>query len=72
MGGSHSSEEVKTVDSSGAVNNNIVFTDPVRISNKEIVTLLLVIAIIKVLELAFFVYREHKKTLKKKYAANPS
>lgn len=72
MGGSHSSEEEKTVESSGAVNNNIVFSGSVQISNREMVTLLIIIAIIKVLELAFFVYREHKKTIKKKYAGNPS
>lgn len=72
MGGSHSTEEVKAVDSSGAVNNNIVFTDPIRISNKEIVLLLSIICVIKIVELLFFVYREHKKNLKKKYSANPA
>lgn len=71
MGGSDSKQESKTVDSSGTVNNNVVLNDPVPIMNNEIVILLWTICVIKVLELLLYVYREHYKNIKKRYANQP-
>lgn len=67
MGGSGSSEEKKTVDSSGTVNNNVVISDPVEFYNKEIVCILWIILALKIMELILFFYREHRRGLKKKY-----
>lgn len=71
-GGSKAVTEKKAIDASGAVNNNIVIEDPVHIRSPMIMVLLWIICVIKLIELALFVYREHKKAIKKKYANNPS
>lgn len=73
MGGGESKEERKTIsDSTGTVNNNVVFNDPVPIMNMQIIILLWVICAIKIVELLFYVYREHKKTIKKRYTNQPA
>lgn len=71
MGSTESKEEVKTVDSNGMVNNNIVIQDQVKIHNNEIIILLYIICVIKVFEFIVFMYKFHTKSLKKKYV-NPN
>lgn len=70
MGGTTSHDEAKTVDSTGQVNNNVVVQETVDVYSSEIVILLGVLCILKILELGCFLYMNHKKSLKKKYAGN--
>ena len=63
-----SSEEItKTVDTTGTVNNNVVVTEPIQVSDFEIEFILWTICIIKIIELGLFIYREHNRSLKRKY-----
>lgn len=71
MGGGESKVETKTVESTGHVNNNLVIQEPVPIQTDEIIILLCVIAVIKILELGIFVYKQHVKGIKKKYNNDP-
>lgn len=71
-GGESKQEETKTVDSTGAVNNNVVVTNPVNIRNMDIMILLWLIGIIKVIELILYMYKTHQRTMKKKYTNNPA
>lgn len=70
--------ENKQVDSTGAVNNNVVITgvtDTVEVENEVLITiayLLYVIVALKVIELLYYAFREYKKSLKKRYINNPS
>lgn len=71
MGSSGSShDEHKTVDSSGAVNNNLVFEEPVPTHSTTMIVLVSVICAIKILELCIYIYKEHRKNLKKRYNTN--
>lgn len=73
MGGGESKhEESKTVDAAGAINNNLVFSQPVPIHHKMLEWLILIICIVKVIELAITLYKIHQKNLKKKYTGNPA
>lgn len=65
-------EETKAVDTSGAVNNNLVFnpSSPVPIHYRTLEILIWIICIVKVLELCYGIYRAHQKYLKKKYFNN--
>ena len=72
MGGSSSTEEKKTIDSTGAVNTNIVINDPVEVKNQEIIILLTIICVQLFLYLAIYVFTAFKKSLKKKYINNPA
>lgn len=62
-----SSEETKTVDTTGTVNNNVVVTEPVGISDFEIEFILWGILILKFLELIIFFVREFRRSIKRKY-----
>lgn len=66
MGGSTSSEK-KTVDSTGAVNNNVVVNGEVDVSSFEIIILLGIICAIKIMEFIYFIYRRHYQNVKKKH-----
>lgn len=71
MGGGESKHaDVKSVDSAGTVNNNVVFTEPVPIHHKMLEWCILIICVIKVIELLINAYKIHQKTLKKKYTGN--
>lgn len=72
--GAHESkvEEQKTVDSTGAINNNLVLSTPVPIHYKQMEILIWIICIIKVLEFCVCIYKVHSKMLKKKYSNNPA
>lgn len=72
--GESKQEESKTVDTSGAVNNNLVFnpTEPVPIHYRSLEILIWIICIIKILELCYGIYRAHQRYLKKKYSNNGS
>lgn len=64
MGTTQSKEEVKAVDTNGNVNNNVIIEET---KHNEIFILLLIICIIKLIEVIVFLYKTHKKMLKKKY-----
>lgn len=72
MGSEESKAEVKTVDSTGAVNNNLVINDPVQIEHKLLEILLWTICIIKILEFLLLIYKIHRKNLKKQFTNNPA
>lgn len=71
MGGTESKDETKSVDSNGNVNNYVVIQDPISSNSGEIKILLYVICIIKIIELLIFIYKFHRKNLKRKYT-NPN
>jgi hypothetical protein len=71
MGKSNSKNvEQKTIESDGQVNNNFVIQETVDVYNKEIIVMLAVIAFLKLLEFAYFIYKEHSKMLKKRFERN--
>lgn len=73
MGGSESKhEDVKAVDTAGAINNNLVFSEPVPIHHGHLEWIIIAIFVIKVIELLISLYRIHQKQLKKKYGGNPA
>lgn len=71
-GGSSKPQETKTVDAAGAINNNLVFDNPVPIHHQNLEILMWIICIIKVVELCICAYKIHQKCLKKKYSNNPA
>lgn len=66
------SEEEKTIDTTGQVNNNIVLQleRDVDYFGTGITIMLLIICIVKGFELFYFIYKEHNKKLKKRYTPN--
>lgn len=79
MGWFTSSEEidldVKTIDSNGHVNNNIVIQEARDIhdqldSSKHLLIATYFLCAIEFMKLALYVFKSFKKTLKKKYANN--
>lgn len=66
---SSSSESEKTVDATGAINNNIIMTEdkPIDVYSSELVIL---ISILVALRSAEFIYRAHQRKMKRKYQAN--
>lgn len=63
------SKESKTVDSTGAVNNNLVLeNEGFDIYSFELALLLLIIVIIKMVKLFVMLYQMHKRSLRKTYA----
>lgn len=58
--------QVKGVDSTGVVNNNVQLGGPIDIHNLEIVVLLTIICILKCIEFVFFLYGNHQKKHKKR------
>lgn len=71
-GGGSKPVDSKTVDTAGAVNNNLVFSEPVPIHHGTLEWLILIICVIKLIELIITVYKIHQKNLKKKYTGNPA
>lgn len=67
MGSKDSKEETKTVDTAGAVNNNLVFQEAVPIHSDQIVILMYIICGIKIVELLLFFYKMHLRRMKKRY-----
>lgn len=68
MGLFSSKSEDKTIDTNGNVNNNVVVEESVNIYSFEIIALLTIICIIKIIELACYLYVRHEKKIKRKYA----
>lgn len=66
MGNTDSKEETKAVDSNGNVNNNVVIQEP-NSKNSDIKIVLYIICGIKIIELLIFIYKFHRKNLKRKY-----
>lgn len=62
----------KEADNNGQVVNNVVIEDTVNIENKQIALLLLIIVIIKAAEFAYKLYKDHKRSIKKKYLNTPA
>lgn len=59
--------ETKTVESDGAVNNNVVIQGEPLGYEFEIMVLLSIICAIKIFEILLFVYKKHTKTVKQNY-----
>lgn len=73
MGGGESKHaDTKSVDAAGAINNNLVFSEPVPIHHKTLEWLIWIICIVKIVELVITLYKIHQKNLKKKYSGNPA
>lgn len=58
----------KNADNNGEVVNNLVIDESVQVENGQILTLLLIIALLKLVQFIYKLYKDHKKSLKKKYA----
>lgn len=58
----------KSSDNNGEIVNNVIIDDTVKIENNQIITLLLIIAVIKLLEFLYCIYKDHKRRLKNKYS----
>lgn len=76
FGSSEENTEVKTVDSNGNINHNVIIQeardthDQMLINGKMLfATYILVIA--ELLKLAIYIFNSYRKTLKKKYQPNP-
>lgn len=69
-GGGSKHADVKSVDTAGAVNNNLVFNEPVPIYHRTLEILLWIICVVKVIELLLGIYKTHQKWMKKKYSNN--
>lgn len=63
------SAAVKTSDTQGNINNNIVLT---RNAERTIETLLIIITILKLLEFAMLIYSNIIRRIKKRYNGVPS
>lgn len=69
--GSPSVEEKKTVESSGAINNNVMLSgEPVNIISIELTILVAILVILRIIEFGYFLYRSHQRQLKKKYTSS--
>lgn len=68
MGGQQSVDSTKTVESSGQVNNNIIFKAMEGHSMQMTIIIIQnsIICLTSVLELILYVYRSHIKNVKKK------
>lgn len=60
-------ETVKTLDSTGQVNNNVIIHDDVKFQNMEMLVLLYVITIVKIIGLVLYIYKQHKKKLRREF-----
>lgn len=67
MGLLFGSSEEQIVESTGEVNNNVIVSNPVNIESKEMVTLLGIICLVKVVELAYICFKAYQRSLKKRY-----
>lgn len=77
MGSGESKQDTqKTVESTGSVNNNLVFQKAVPIESRTVEILLVILIILKVFGILYAVYRKKqeklKDKLKEKYAQNPT
>lgn len=61
--------QVKGVDSTGVVNNNLQLEGPIDIHNVEIIVLLSIICILKCIGFAIFLYNQHQRKYKKRMTA---
>lgn len=70
--GSATSTETKTADNAGTVNNNLILAAGERpnVMCAELIVLLGILVILRIIEFAYFIYRAHKRSLKRKYFNN--
>lgn len=69
MGGWWSKKEQSVVNTGENV-NNVHISNEVQIVNEEMIALLYIMTGLHLLEMAYCVYRNYQKRLKKKYQAN--
>lgn len=70
MGSSASTDEKKTVDTSGTVNNNVVIQEESFSKTLECILMVnTIIAVVQIIEFVYFVYFKHKKQWEKKYGS---
>lgn len=67
-----SEEEVKTVDTTGTVNNNVVIQDAVTVHSSPIIIILAIILFIKICELIYIIFKSYNRAQKKKYTKRPT
>lgn len=63
MGSSKSKET--TIESSGPINNNVIIDDHIQITNKEAMVLIYVLIGLKLFEIFYILYRDHRRAIKK-------
>lgn len=63
MGSSKSKET--SIDSTGLINNNIMVEDHVQITNKTALTLIYILIGLRVFEILYIVYRDHRRSIQK-------
>lgn len=61
------SKTVKTVDSTGHVNNTFVIEGNLPVASTEVIILLAVLVALRIIELCYRIYNQHTKRLKRKY-----
>lgn len=62
----------KNNDNNGEIVNNLIIEDKVAIENYEITILLAILVAIKIFELAYNLYKNHRRGLRKKYLSTPA
>lgn len=60
----------KKVDYTGEIINTVV-VQPVNIESKEILIMLYVLVTLKVFEVIYMIYKDHKRSLKRRYRSEP-
>lgn len=59
------SEESKTVDTTGTVNNNVVVSNPIELHDNAYY-LLVLLCVLKLIEVAYLLFSGYRRQLKKK------
>lgn len=54
-----------SIDSAGQINNNVIIEDEVHITNKEAMILIYIMLALKVFEILYVLYRDHRRSIKK-------
>lgn len=65
MGSSESKKQDQT--SNGAINNNLIIEDTVNVHSTQVVSLLYAIVVLMIINLLLQVFKEYKKSQKKRY-----
>lgn len=54
------------IHSTGPINNNVVINDHIQITNKEAMALIYILIALKVVEILYVLYRDHRRAIQKK------
>lgn len=75
--GSASNEETKSesksIDTNGAINNNLILRDEDQTYNvysQELIILIGILVVLRIIEFGYFMYSKFRGALKKKYSNN--